>query len=104
MTLDRNQLWAKSKRDDEPERSSMRLLQHLKDVHAAAEAVLDATAADQLQALGLDPCEYGERFQIEEGFLDEKSGLFELEASKLRDVKSLERLVMVISVAIRCSR
>ena len=43
--------------------------------------------------------EDGERFQIEEGFLDEKSGLFELEASKLRDVKSLERLVMVISVA-----
>ncbi|WP_191301860.1 transposase, partial [Deinococcus indicus] len=43
--------------------------------------------------------EYGERFQIEEGFLDEKSGLFELEASKLRDVNSLEQLVMVISVA-----
>lgn len=43
--------------------------------------------------------EYGERFQIEEGFLDEKSGLFELEASKLRDANSLERLVMVISVA-----
>ena len=43
--------------------------------------------------------EYGERFQIEEGFLDEKSGLFELESSKLRDAKSLERLVMVISVA-----
>jgi hypothetical protein len=53
--------------------------------------------------------EYGERFQIEEGFLEEgfleegflgeKSGLFELEASKLRDANSLERLVMVISVA-----
>lgn len=43
--------------------------------------------------------EYGERFQIEEGFLDEKSGLFELESSKLRDAKSLERLVMVVSVA-----
>ena len=43
--------------------------------------------------------EYGERFQIEKGFLDEKSGLFELEASKLRDANSLERLVMVISVA-----
>lgn len=34
--------------------------------------------------------EYGERFQIEEGFLDEKSGLFELQAYKLRDAKSLE--------------
>lgn len=43
--------------------------------------------------------EYGERFQIEEGFLDEKSGLFELESSRLRDTESLERLVMVVSVA-----
>ena len=43
--------------------------------------------------------EYGERFQIEEGFLDERSGLFELQASKLRDANRLERLVMVISVA-----
>ncbi|MGI8747098.1 MAG: transposase, partial [Deinococcus sp.] len=38
-------------------------------------------------------------FQIEEGFLDDKSGLFGLESSKLRDAPSLERLVLVISVA-----
>lgn len=43
--------------------------------------------------------EYGERFQIEEGFLDDKSGLFSLEASRLRDAASLERLVLVISTA-----
>ena len=43
--------------------------------------------------------EYGERFQIEEGFLDDKSGLFSLEASRLRDAESLERLVLVISTA-----
>lgn len=43
--------------------------------------------------------EYGQRFQIEEGFLDDKSGLFELEHSKLRDATSLERLVLVLSVA-----
>jgi hypothetical protein len=43
--------------------------------------------------------EYGERFQIEEGFLDDKSGLFGLEASRLRDAASLERLVLVISTA-----
>jgi hypothetical protein len=43
--------------------------------------------------------EYGERFQIEEGFLDDKSGLFDLEASRLRDAESLERLVLVISTA-----
>jgi len=43
--------------------------------------------------------EYGERFQIEEGFLDDKSGLFGLEDSKLRDAASLERLILVIAVA-----
>lgn len=43
--------------------------------------------------------EYGQRFQIEEGFLDEKSGLFGLEASKLRDAASLERLILVLAVA-----
>lgn len=43
--------------------------------------------------------EYGEGFQIEEGFLDDKSGLFGLEDSKLRDAATLERLILVISVA-----
>ncbi|WP_189093928.1 transposase, partial [Deinococcus ruber] len=43
--------------------------------------------------------EYGERFQIEEGFLDDKSGLFGLEASRLRDARTLERLVLVLSTA-----
>ena len=43
--------------------------------------------------------EYGERFQIEEGFLDDKSALFDLEASRLRDAASLEGLVLVISTA-----
>ncbi|MCE9630854.1 MAG: CRISPR-associated helicase Cas3' [Planctomycetia bacterium] len=41
----------------------MRLLQHLKDVHAAAGSVLEATANDQLRALGLDPSHYGARFR-----------------------------------------
>ncbi|WP_407571474.1 hypothetical protein [Deinococcus altitudinis] len=43
--------------------------------------------------------EDGERFQIEEGFLDDKSGFFGLEASRLRDATSLERLVLVTSTA-----
>ena len=43
--------------------------------------------------------EYGERFQIEEGFLDDKSRLFGLEASRLRDAASLERLALVIFTA-----
>lgn len=63
MTLDPKTLWAKSKRGNEPQRPSMRLLQHLKDVHAAADRVLDATADAQLQALRLDPSKYGSRFR-----------------------------------------
>ncbi|WP_407542627.1 hypothetical protein Q0M94_21105 (plasmid) [Deinococcus radiomollis] len=43
--------------------------------------------------------EYGERFQIEQGFLDDKSGFFGLEASRRRDAASLERLVLVTSTA-----
>ena len=43
--------------------------------------------------------EYGERFQIEEGFLNDKSGLFDLETSRLQDAASLERLVLIISTA-----
>ena len=36
---------------------------------------------------------------VEEGFLDAKSSLFGLEDSRLRDAASLERLILVISVA-----
>jgi hypothetical protein len=43
--------------------------------------------------------EYGERFQSEEGFLDDKSGLFGTEASCLREAASLERLVPATSTA-----
>lgn len=43
--------------------------------------------------------EYGERFQIEQGFLDDKSGLFGLEDSKLRDAPCLSRLVLVVGTA-----
>jgi CRISPR-associated endonuclease/helicase Cas3 len=63
MNMDPSKLWAKSKRDDEDEHSSMLLPQHLKDVYAAAEKVLDATGDDQLNALGLDPTKYRERLR-----------------------------------------
>lgn len=43
--------------------------------------------------------EYGQRFWIEEGFLDEKSNGFQLESSRLRDALALERLFLVIAVA-----
>jgi hypothetical protein len=43
--------------------------------------------------------EYGWRFQIEECFLDDKSGAFNLEDSGLRDAESLERLILVLGVS-----
>jgi hypothetical protein len=43
--------------------------------------------------------EYGWRFQIEECFLDDKSGAFNLEDSGLRDAESLERLLLVLGVS-----
>ncbi len=51
-----------------------------------------------------EPCgletfaEYGERFQIEEGFLDDKSAGFQLEASRLRDTPALDALLLVLAV------
>jgi hypothetical protein len=43
--------------------------------------------------------EYGLRFDIEEGFKDDKSGLFKLEASKIRDAEALTRMYTVIAIA-----
>jgi len=43
--------------------------------------------------------EYGLRFDIEEGFKDDKSGLFELESSKIRDADALTRMYTVIAIA-----
>lgn len=77
--------------------------QHFGPIHIALGRPTDGP--EQWQVVSDEPTsiktfrEYGERFQIEEGFLDEKSGLFGLEDSKLRDAASLERLVLVLSVA-----
>jgi hypothetical protein len=43
--------------------------------------------------------EYGERFQIEEELLDEKSNGFQLERSQIRSAPALSRLCFVIAVA-----
>jgi hypothetical protein len=43
--------------------------------------------------------EYGERFQIEEEFLDEKSNGFQLERSEIRSAPALSRLCLVMAVA-----
>ncbi len=43
--------------------------------------------------------EYGLRFDIEEGFLDEKSNGFQLESSLFRDADAISRLCFVLAVA-----
>lgn len=43
--------------------------------------------------------QYGERFQIEEDFLDEKSNGFQLERSEIRSAPALSRLCLVMAVA-----
>ncbi len=43
--------------------------------------------------------QYGMRFRIEELFLDSKSGVFELEESKIRQPQALERLYLVVALA-----
>jgi len=43
--------------------------------------------------------EYALRFDIEEGFLDDKSGGFQVESTKLDDPKSIARLFLVLAVA-----
>jgi hypothetical protein len=44
--------------------------------------------------------DYARRFDIEEGFRDEKSGGFDLEKSRIRDAQKLERLILVLSTAL----
>ena len=44
--------------------------------------------------------QYGLRFEVEELFLDSKSGAFQLEDSQIRSVDALERLYLVVAVAL----
>jgi len=44
--------------------------------------------------------QYALRFRIEELFLDSKSGAFQLEESRIRNCKSLERLYLVVALAL----
>lgn len=44
--------------------------------------------------------QYAMRFQVEELFLDSKSGAFQLEDSRLRSAAALERLYLVAAVAL----
>jgi hypothetical protein len=44
--------------------------------------------------------QYGLRFRIEHLFLDSKSGVFQWEMSRVRSVECLERLYLVIAIAV----
>jgi hypothetical protein len=44
--------------------------------------------------------QYGLRFRVEELFLDSKSGVFQLEDSKIRYAKALERLYLIVALAL----
>ena len=44
--------------------------------------------------------QYGLRFRVEELFLDSKSGVFGLADSRLRDVQKLNRLYLVVAIAL----
>ncbi|CAN5244833.1 CRISPR-associated helicase/endonuclease Cas3 [soil metagenome] len=61
--MDPKRLWAKSYKDGETEHPSMLLHNHLEDVWRSAGQVLDATAVDQLLALGLKPDLYLHRLR-----------------------------------------
>ncbi len=43
--------------------------------------------------------EYGLRFDIEEAFLDEKSGGLQLQTSELTTPEALERLILIVAIA-----
>ena len=63
-----------------------------------SEGELWAVVSDQpvgLKALK----DYSLRFSIEETFLDDKANGFELERSRIRDAKKLERLCLVLAIA-----
>jgi len=44
--------------------------------------------------------DYALRFDVEEGFLDDKSGAFQVEDTKLDDPQALERLFLVLAIAV----
>jgi hypothetical protein len=73
-------------------------------VHLALAALVDSpddpwfVASDEptdAKTLG----EYGLRFDIEESFLDEKSGGFQIQTSELSTPEALERLLLIVAIA-----
>ena len=60
--MDPNRLWAKSKRDDEEQVSSMLLPGHLQDVFAAACQLQSCPPMTSTMAIGLNAGDYRDRF------------------------------------------
>ena len=44
--------------------------------------------------------QYGRRFRVEQLFLDSKSGVFQLEESRIRTAQALERLYLIVAIAL----
>jgi len=73
-------------------------------VHLALACLLDqpddpwfVVSDEPTDAQTLD--EYGLRFDIEEAFLDEKSGGYQIHTSKLATPEALERLLLIVAIA-----
>lgn len=71
---------------------------HLALARDALSQQLWMVASDEPTTLQTFP-EYGERFCVEEEFLDEKSNGFQLERSEIRSAPALSRLCLVMAVA-----
>jgi hypothetical protein len=74
-------------------------------IYLALARVETAKGAQQWAILSDEPTglntfhEYGLRFDIEENFLDDKSGGFQLESSELYDAQALVRLALIMATA-----
>ncbi len=93
-----------------PGRGQARFVQHVLLTHRQIGPVYVALA---WPAAGSDPWivisdeptelstfdEYGLRFDIEENFLDDKSGAFQVQESEIRSASALSRLFLVLAVA-----
>jgi hypothetical protein len=66
--------------------------------HHAESGELWSIVSDQLTTVDTF-VEYGWRFDIEEGFLDDKSNGFQLESSRIRSAKMLSRLCLVLAIS-----
>lgn len=70
-------------------------LAHVQNPNGYQEWAILSDEPTSLQTLD----EFGLRFDIEEGFLDDKSAGFQLESSEIRDADALSRLALILATA-----